>query len=314
MMQKDAKIYVAGHRGLVGSAIVRSLKSQGYKNIVGKSHSELNLMSQGDTFDFFAEEQPEYVFLAAAKVGGIHANNTYPADFIYSNLQIQCSVIEACKEFKVKKMLFLGSVCIYPKNAQIPVKEESLLTGALEPTNIAYAIAKIAGLTMCQSYNKQFGTNFISCMPANLYGINDNYHPTNSHVLPGLMRRFHEAKINNLSEVEIWGSGKPFREFLFSEDMAEACVFLMNNYDKGDLINIGSGQEVKIAYLAKLVKEAVGYEGEIVFDHSKPDGTFRRMLDSSKIQNLGWMARTELRAGLKTTYEDFLTRYGSLSK
>lgn len=305
-MKKESKIYIAGHRGLVGSAISRNLKSKGFGNIIGRTHQELDLMDQADTLKFFEEEKPEYVFLAAAKVGGIHANSTYPADFIYNNLQIQCNVLEASKRYKIKKLLLLGSSCIYPKFAPQPITEEALLSGSLEPTNEAYAIAKIAGIIACRSYNKQYGTNFISCMPTNLYGYGDNYHPENSHVLPGLMRRIHEAKIKNKESVTIWGTGNPKREFLFSEDLADACVFLMENYNGPETINVGSGHEISIRELAILIKKVIGYEGKIEFDTTKPDGTPRKLLDSSRLNSLGWSAKTDLESGIFKTYEDFL--------
>jgi len=304
-MNKDSKIYVAGHRGLVGSAIVRYLKSNGYNNLVLKNHEELDLVNQEETVCFFAKNKPEYVFLCAAKVGGIMGNSTYPADFGYQNLMIQSNIMEASKNFKVNKLLLLGSSCIYPRDCPQPMKEEYLLTGPLEPTNIAYAIAKIAGVVMCDKYNEQYGTNFISCMPTNLYGYGDSYHPDNSHVIPGMIRRFHEAKVNNEPTVTVWGTGNPKREFLFSEDLAEACVFLMNSYEGPGTINVGSGQEVSISYLANLIKNTVGYEGEIEFDTSKPDGTPRKLLDSTKIENLGWRADTRLDHGLMVAYEDF---------
>ena len=306
-MDKNAKIYVAGHMGLVGSAIVRELESQGYSNILRISHKSLDLMDQAKTNEFFDRERPEYVFLSAAKVGGIHANSNYKGFFIYNNLMIQCNVMEAARRVSVKKLLFLGSSCIYPKHPKIPISEDQLLAGPLEPTNDAYAVAKIAGIMMARSYNKQYGTNFISCMPTNLYGIGDNYHPEDSHVLPAMIRKFHEAKKNNAS-VTIWGTGKPLREFLYADDLAEACVFLMNNYDDSEIINIGSGQEVSIKELAYTVKDAVGYEGEIVFDYTKPDGTPRKFLDCSKIYSLGWKPRMSLLEGIKNSYRDFLNR------
>lgn len=307
-MELTSKIYVAGHRGLVGSAIVRALKSKGYSNLILKTHDELDLVNQEETIRFFAENKPEYVFLCAAKVGGIVGNSTYPADFGYQNMMIQNNVMEASKTSKIKKLLLMGSSCIYPKYAPQPIPEESFLTGKLEETNIAYAIAKIAGVIMCDKYNEQYGTNFISCMPTNLYGLQDSYHPDNSHVIPGMIRRFHEAKVNGDPSVTVWGTGNPRREFLFSEDLAEACVFLMDNYEGPGTINVGSGQEVSISYLAKLIKDTVGYEGEIKFDTSKPDGTPRKLLDSTKIQNLGWRASTRLDHGLAMAYEDFLKK------
>lgn len=304
-MEKHSKIYVAGHRGLVGSAIVRDLEGKGYDNIIGRTHKELNLMNQEEVREFFKKEKPEYVFLAAAKVGGINANNTYPADFAYENLTIQCNVIKACHDFNVKKLMFLGSSCIYPKNCPQPIKEEYLLSGYLEPTNEAYAIAKIAGLKMCQYYNKQYGTNYISVMPTNLYGPNDNYDLENSHVLPALLRKFHEAKINNMQQVEIWGTGTPLREFLHVDDMADACIFLMESYEGNEFFNVGTGKELTIKELAEMIKKIVGYEGKIVFDTLKPDGTPRKLLDVSKLNKLGWQYKIRLEDGIKATYEKY---------
>ncbi|TCL70743.1 GDP-L-fucose synthase [Hydrogenispora ethanolica] len=308
-MDKDSKIYVAGHRGLVGSAIVRNLESKGYTNIIGRTHAELDLTNQQDVRDFFEKERPEYVFLAAAKVGGIYANNMYPADFIYENLMIQNNIIKAAHDYKVKKLLFLGSTCIYPKMAPQPIKEEYLLSGYLEPTNEAYALAKIAGLKMCQFFKRQYGDNFISCMPTNLYGPNDNYDLNNSHVMPALIRKFHEAKINNLPQVEVWGTGKPLREFLYVDDMADACVFLMENYDGEEHVNIGTGEEVSIGELAELVKDVVGFEGKLVFNSEKPDGTPRKLTDVSKLHGLGWKHRVELREGVIMAYRWFRENY-----
>ncbi|MCU0824443.1 MAG: GDP-L-fucose synthase [Leptospira sp.] len=313
-MDKKAKIYVAGHKGLVGSALVKVLNNAGYHNVIGRSHAEMDLQNQSQVLQFFETEKPEYVFLAAAKVGGIHANNTYPAEFIFSNLQIQNNIIDASHKFGVKKLCFLGSSCIYPKFAKQPMDEGQLLDGKLEPTNEPYAVAKIAGIVLCQSYNRQYGTNFISVMPTNLYGPGDNYHPENSHVLPALIRRFHEAKVQNLPEVVIWGTGKPLREFLYSEDMARACVFLMESYDvKGDPrggehVNVGSGIEVSIKELAETVKEVVGFEGKLVFDLTKPDGTPRKLLDVSKLHRMGWKHQVELKEGVTLAYEDFLKK------
>ncbi len=295
----DAKIYVAGHRGLVGSAIVRNLEDKGYKNIIYRTHKELDLTNQEAVRRFFEEEKPEYVFLAAAKVGGIHANNTYPADFIYDNLMIQNNVIKAAHDFKVKKLLFLGSTCIYPKMAPQPIKEEYLLTGALEETNEAYAVAKIAGLEMCKFFKRQYGDNFISCMPTNLYGPNDNFDLKNSHVLPALIRKFHEAKVNNSDVVEVWGTGTPLREFLYVDDMADACVFLMENYDGEQHVNIGTGEEVSIRELAETVKEVVGFEGELVFNTDMPDGTPRKLTTVDKLHGLGWKHNVSLNDGIK---------------
>ncbi|MBT1700543.1 GDP-L-fucose synthase [Fulvivirgaceae bacterium PWU4] len=307
-MEKSSKIYVAGHRGMVGSAIVRCLKSKGYTNLVYATSATLDLRDTAAVNNFFSQEKPEYVFDAAAKVGGIYANNTYPADFLYDNLMIQNNVIHAAFTHKVKKLLFLGSSCIYPKLAEQPIREESLLSGYLEPTNEAYAIAKIAGIKLCQAYHKQHGSRFISAMPTNMYGYGDNYHPQNSHVLPALMRRFHEAKVAGSPEVAIWGSGKPLREFMFSDDLAEACVFLMERYENPELINVGTGEEVSILELARLVAEVVGYQGKITFDASKPDGTPRKLMDSSKLHALGFKHKTGLREGLVKTYEDFLAK------
>ena len=300
-MLKDAKIYVAGSNGMVGSAIVRALKAKGYINIVVKSSKELDLKNQQAVHDFFNQEQPEYVFLAAAKVGGIHANNSYPATFIYDNLMIQSNVIQAAYEFNVKKLLFLGSSCIYPKFAPQPIKEEYLLTGSLEPTNEAYAIAKIAGLKMCQFYKQQYGCNFISAMPTNLFGINDNFNLENSHVLPALLRKFIEAKQNNKQEVTIWGSGTPKREFLFVDDLAEACLFLMENYNGNETVNIGTGEDVSIKELAETIMKIVGFEGNLIFDASKPDGAPRKLLNVSKINTLGWKHQTNLEEGIQKT-------------
>ncbi|SMC23216.1 GDP-L-fucose synthase [Clostridium acidisoli DSM 12555] len=301
-MEKGSKIYVAGHRGLVGSAIVRNLKEKGYINIVGKTHSELDLKNQADVRKFFEEEKPEYVFLAAAKVGGINANNTAPADFIYENLEIQNNVIKAAFDFKVKKLLFLGSSCIYPKMCPQPIKEEYLLSGYLEPTNEAYALAKIAGLKMCQFFKRQYGANFISCMPTNLYGPNDNFDLNSSHVMPALIRKFHEAKVNNEPYVEVWGTGKPLREFLHVDDMADGCVFLMENYNGEEHVNIGTGREVTIKKLAEIIKEVVDFEGELRFNTEKPDGTPRKLLDVSKLEELGWKYKIELRNGIIDSY------------
>mgnify|MGYP006191477573 FL=1 len=300
-MLKSAKIYVAGSNGMVGSAIIRTLEANGYLNIVVKSSKELDLKNQQAVHDFFNQEQPEYVFLAAAKVGGIHANNTYPATFIYDNIMIQSNVIQAAYEFNVKKLLFLGSSCIYPKMASQPLKEEYLLTGSLEPTNEAYAIAKIAGLKMCQFYKQQYGCNFISAMPTNLFGINDNFNLENSHVLPALLRKFIEAKQNNKQEVTIWGSGTPMREFLFVDDLAEACLFLMENYNDVETVNIGTGEDVSIKELAETIMKIVGFEGHLIFDASKPDGAPRKLLDVSKINNLGWKHQTSLENGIQKT-------------
>lgn len=304
-MNKDSKIYLAGHRGLVGSAIHRKLKKEGYTNIITKTHKELDLTNQKETQEFFEKEKPEYVFLAAAKVGGIVANDTYPADFIYINQMIQNNVIKASYDNKVKKLLFLGSSCIYPKMAPQPIKEEYLLTGELEKTNEAYAIAKISGLKMTEFFNKQYGTNYISVMPTNLYGPNDNFDLKTSHVLPALIRKIHEAKENNSEFVEIWGTGKPMREFLHVDDLADAVVYLMNNYNENKPINIGTGKDITIKELAELIKDVVGYKGELKFDISKPDGTPRKLLDVSRLHNAGWKHKISLREGIKNTYEWF---------
>lgn len=305
-MNKNSKIYVAGHRGLVGSAILRNLQEKGFNNIICRTHKELDLTNQNEVRKFFEEERPEYVFLAAAKVGGIHANNTYPADFIYENLMIQNNVIKAAHDFEVKKLLFLGSTCIYPKMAPQPIKEDYLLTGSLEETNEAYAVAKIAGLEMCKFFKRQYGDNFISCMPTNLYGPNDNFDLKNSHVLPALIRKFHEAKVNNSEVVEVWGTGKPLREFLYVDDMADACVFLMENYDGEQHVNIGTGVEVSIRELAETVKEVVGFEGELVFNTDMPDGTPRKLTTVDKLNDLGWKYNIELKRGIELSYNWFL--------
>jgi GDP-L-fucose synthase len=305
-MEITSKIYVAGHRGMVGSAIVRCLERKGYKNIISAPSSLLDLRVTGQVNEFFEREKPDYVFLAAAKVGGILANNTYPAEFLYDNLMIEANVIHAAYTNNVKKLLFLGSSCIYPKFAPQPIHEDSLLTGLLEPTNEAYAIAKIAGIKLCQAYHKQYGSRFISAMPTNMYGYGDNYHPENSHVLPALLRRFHEAKMEKKAEVKIWGSGKPLREFMFSDDLAEACYFLMENYENPELINVGTGEEVTILELAHRIASVVGFEGQVTFDSTKPDGTPRKLMDSSRLHTLGFKHSTTLEDGLKKTYQDFL--------
>lgn len=307
-MDPNSKIYVAGHRGMVGSAIVRCLEKNGYQNLVYASSTEMDLRDGRAVDAFFSKEKPAFVFDAAAKVGGILANDTYPADFLYENLMIQNNIINAAYRFGVKKLLFLGSSCIYPKFAEQPIKEESLLTGSLEPTNEAYAIAKIAGIKLCQAYWKQHGSRFISAMPTNMYGYGDNYHPQNSHVLPALLRRIHEAKEESRPEVVIWGTGKPLREFMFSDDLAEACLFLMVNYEKPDLINVGTGEEVSIVDLAHLIAETVGYNGKIAFDTTKPDGTPRKLMDSTKLHALGFRHKISLKEGLKLTYKDFLKK------
>lgn len=305
-MEKDLKIYVAGHRGMVGSAIVRKLTSLGYTNLLLRTSLELDLRNQQQVFDFFEVEKPEYVFLAAAKVGGILANNTYRADFLYENLAIQNNIIHASFLTKVKKLMFLGSSCIYPKLAPQPLKESYVLCGYLEETNEPYAIAKIAGIKMCEAYRAQYGCNFISVMPTNLYGTNDNYDLINSHVLPAMIRKFHEAHEKLAPEMTLWGSGLPMREFLHADDLAEACLFLMETYNKHELINIGTGEDVTIKNLAQLVKEIVGYTGEIVWDTSKPDGTPRKLMDVSKLHGLGWHHKIALKDGIKSAYQDFL--------
>ena len=308
-LDRNKKIYVAGHRGLVGSALVRKLEKEGFTNIVTKTHEELDLTRQADVEAFFETEKPDYVILAAAKVGGIHANNTYPADFIMKNLQIECNVIDAAYKNKVQKLLFLGSSCIYPRECRQPIKEEYLLSDYLEKTNEAYALAKIAGLKMCSYYNKQYGTNFISVMPCNLYGINDNFSLENSHVLPALMRKFHEAKERGDNTVTVWGSGKPLREFLNVDDLADACLFLMDFYGGDEFFNVGCGKEVTIRELAELIKKTVGFEGEIVMDPSKPDGTMRKLTDISRIKALGWEPKISLEEGLRQTYQWFCQKY-----
>jgi GDP-L-fucose synthase len=305
-MEKNSKIYVAGHRGMVGSAIVRKLKEQNFVNIIERSSGELDLRNQQAVIDFFAAEKPEYVFLAAAKVGGIVANNTYRAEFLYDNLLIESNIIHASFLNKVKKLLFLGSSCIYPKMAPQPLKEEYLLTGLLESTNEPYAIAKITGIKLCEAYRDQYGCNFISAMPTNLYGQGDNYHPQNSHVIPALIRKFHEAKQNKSPFVEIWGTGTPLREFMYADDLADACMFLMKEYDDKLFINIGTGEEVTIKELALLVKDVIGFSGDIKFDTSKPDGTPRKLMDSTRLHDLGWKHSTSLKEGLKKTYPFFL--------
>jgi GDP-L-fucose synthase len=307
-MNPDAKIYIPGHRGLVGSAIVRRLQRAGFTNLLTRTSAELDLRDQRAVADFFAAEKPDYVFLAAAKVGGILANNTYPAEFIYDNLAIQLNVIHQSYLNGVKKLLFLGSSCIYPKFAPQPMREEYLLDGKLEPTNEPYAIAKIAGIKMCQSYNRQYGTRYISVMPTNLYGPNDNFDLQNSHVLPALIRKFHEAKEKGQPYVEVWGSGTPRREFLHADDLADACLFLMQTYDDSEIVNIGVGEDISIAELAELIREVVGYEGELRFDRSKPDGTPRKLLDVSRLHSLGWQAAIPLREGIEQTYRWYVTQ------
>ena len=305
-MEKESKIYVAGHRGMVGSAIVRKLTSLGYTNLLTRTSAELDLRNQQQVADFFEVEKPEYVFLAAAKVGGIVANNTYRADFLYENLAIQNNIIHGSYLNKVKKLMFLGSSCIYPKLAPQPLKESYLLSGYLEQTNEPYAIAKIAGIKMCEAYRAQYGCNFISVMPTNLYGTNDNYDLVNSHVLPAMIRKFHEAKEKSASEMTLWGTGSPMREFLHADDLAEACLFLMENYNESELVNIGTGEDVTIKNLAALVKQIIGFQGEIVWDNSKPDGTPRKLMDVSKLHGLGWHHKIALEDGIKLAYQNFL--------
>jgi GDP-L-fucose synthase len=309
LMNKEAKIFIAGHRGMVGSAIHRKLTSLGYTNIVTRTSAELDLRLQERVNEFFEAERPEYVFLAAAKVGGILANNTYRADFIYENIMIQSNVIHSSYATGVKKLMFLGSSCIYPKLAPQPLKEDYLLTGLLEPTNEPYAIAKIAGIKMCDAYRSQYGCDFISVMPTNLYGPNDNYDLQNAHVLPSLVRKFHEAKLNNSPEVTIWGSGSPKREFLHADDLADACVFLMNTYSEEGLVNIGTGEDISISDLALMIKEVVGFEGAIVYDASKPDGTPRKLMDVSKLSQLGWIFSIPLKKGLELVYQDYQSNF-----
>lgn len=311
-MTKSEKIYVAGSGGMVGSAIVRELKNKGYENILTRSSKELDLRNQSATKEFMEKERPDYVFVAAAKVGGIQANNTYPAQFIYDNLMIESNLIHAAYETGVKKLLFLGSSCIYPKFAEQPLKEDALLTGLLEPTNEAYAIAKITGIKLCEFYRKQYGCDFISAMPTNLYGINDNFDLNSSHVLPALIRKFHEAKINGDKEVVMWGTGTPKREFLYVDDLAEACLFLMENYSEEQHINVGTGEDLSIRGLAELVKKIIGFEGEIVNDTSKPDGTPRKVMDVSKLNRLGWKASTGLEEGIRKVYDWFLENHPAL--
>jgi GDP-L-fucose synthase len=307
-MDKNSKIYIAGHRGMVGSAIHRNLTSKGFSNIIVRTSKQLDLRSQQAVSDFFAAEKPAYVFLAAAKVGGIHANNTYRAEFLYDNLMIQANIIEAAAKNNATKLMFLGSSCIYPKMAPQPLKEDYLLTGPLEQTNEPYAIAKIAGIKLCEAYRSQYGCNFISAMPTNLYGIGDNYDLNNSHVLPALIRKMHEAKVNQAAEVVVWGSGTPKREFLYADDLAEACVYLMDTYSGEQLVNIGTGEDLSIGDLAILIKEIVGFNGAIVFDASKPDGTPRKLMDVSKLHGLGWQHKVQLKQGIQLAYQDFLSK------
>ena len=329
-MQLNSKIYIAGHRGLVGNAIVRNLQAKGYTNIVTRTHAELDLVNQQATANFFAQEKPDYVFLAAAKVGGIHANNTYPAEFIHDNLVIQNNIIHSAYKNNVKRLMFLGSSCIYPKQAPQPMSENCLLTGPLESTNRPYALAKIAGIEMCWSYNRQYGTQYLAVMPTNLYGPGDNYHPENSHVIPALIRKFHDAKINNASEVVVWGTGTPKREFLYNEDMADACVYLMNLPDtqyqgllgsdefatgkfEPPLVNIGYGSDINIKELAETVGKVIGYTGNIVFDTTKPDGTMRKLMDVSLLSKMGWKASMTIDKGLSHAYADYLSNQSNIN-
>lgn len=311
MMQTGSKIYVAGHRGMVGSAVTRALQKAGFTNIITRTSSELDLRNQQAVADFFAQEKPEYVFMAAARVGGIVANNTYRAEFIHDNLCIQNNIIHQSYVNGVKKMMFFGSSCIYPKMAPQPMKESYLLTGLLEHTNEPYAIAKIAGIKMVEAYRDQYNCNFISVMPTNLYGINDNYHPQNSHVLPALIRKFHEAKVSGASHVEVWGTGSPMREFLFADDLADAALYLMQNYDGEQFVNIGCNSDLSIKDLALMIKDIIGFEGELKFDSSKPDGTPKKLMDSSFLHSLGWQHKTSLEEGILLAYEDFLARHSS---
>jgi GDP-L-fucose synthase len=308
-MKHSSKIYIAGHRGMVGSAIARRLQAKGYQNLLVRTSKELDLRNQAAVAEFFEKEKPEYVFLAAAKVGGIMANNTYRADFLFDNLMIQNNVIHGAYTAGARKLLFLGSSCIYPKLAPQPLKEEYLLSGLLEPTNEPYAIAKIAGIKMCEAYRDQYGCNFISAMPTNMYGIGDNYHPQNSHVLPALIRKFHEAKVKGHNEVVVWGSGTPRREFMYSDDLAEACIFLMQHYNEKEFVNVGTGEDLSIAELAQLIKRVVGFEGKIVYDTSKPDGTPRKLMDVSRLKSLGFQHQVGLEEGIGKAYQDFLENH-----
>ena len=306
-MEKDSKIYVAGHKGLVGSALVRNLNSKGYLNIIGRTHSEMDLTRQADVEEFFREEKPEYIFLAAARVGGIGANSAHPTDFIMENELIQCNVIRSAYKNRVKKLMFLGSSCIYPKLCPQPIKEEYLLSGLLEPTNEAYALAKISGLKMCQYFNRQYGTKYISVMPANLYGPNDNFNLETSHVIPAMIRKIHQAKVENCPCVEIWGTGSPLREFLYADDIADACVFLMETYEGNEFFNVGTGKEISIKQLAEMIKNIIGIDGELVYNPDKPDGTPRKVLDVSNLEKAGWKYKVELEDGLRKSYEFFKT-------
>lgn len=309
-MEKESKIYMAGHKGLAGSALVRNLNSKGYLNIIGRTHSELDLTRQADVEEFFREEKPEYVFLAAARVGGIGANSAHPADFIMENELIQCNVIRSAYKNRVKKLMFLGSSCIYPKLCPQPIKEEYLLSGSLEPTNEAYALAKISGLKICQYFNRQYGTKYISVMPTNLYGPNDNFNQETSHVIPAMIRKIHQAKVENCPCVEIWGTGSPLREFLYADDMADACVFLMETYEGNEFFNVGTGKEISIKQLAEMIKNIIGFDGELVYNPDKPDGTPRKVLDVSKLERAGWKYKVELEDGLRKSYEFFKLNIG----
>lgn len=309
-MEKESKIYMAGHKGLAGSALVRNLNSKGYLNIIGRTHSELDLTRQADAEEFFREEKPEYVFLAAARVGGIGANSAHPADFIMENELIQCNVIRSAYKNRVKKLMFLGSSCIYPKLCPQPIKEEYLLSGSLEPTNEAYALAKISGLKICQYFNRQYGTKYISVMPTNLYGPNDNFNQETSHVIPAMIRKIHQAKVENCPCVEIWGTGSPLREFLYADDMADACVFLMETYEGNEFFNVGTGKEISIKQLAEMIKNIIGFDGELVYNPDKPDGTPRKVLDVSKLERAGWKYKMELEDGLRKSYEFFKSNIG----
>ena len=307
-MEKDEKIFVAGHEGMIGSAILRCLREDGFTNLVIRTASELDLTNQKMVFDFFMDEKPDYVFLAAAKMGGILANSRYPAKFIYNNIQSQTNVIHSAWKSGVKKLLFLGSSCVYPKGCPQPMKEEYLMSGKLEPTSEPYAIAKITGIKMCQSYNSEYGTDYISVVPADLYGPNDDFDPETSHVLPALIRKMHQAKIGNKHEVVVWGTGSPRREYLYVDELADACVFLMNNFDEPEMINVGSGEDLSIKELALLIKDVVGFDGAIIFDESKPDGAPRKLLDSSKIRKMGWVRKTNLEKGIRQTYQWYINR------
>lgn len=312
-MKHSSKIYITGHRGMVGSAITRRLQAKGCQNLLLRTSKELDLRNQSAVAEFFEKEKPEFVFLAAAKVGGIMANNTYRADFLFDNLMIQSNVIHGAYTAGTKKLLFLGSSCIYPKLAPQPLKEEYLLSGLLEPTNEPYAIAKIAGIKMCEAYRDQYGCNFISAMPTNMYGIGDNYHPQNSHVLPALIRKFHEAKVNGADQVVVWGSGTPRREFMYSDDLAEACIYLMEHYNEKEFVNVGTGEDLSIAELAQLIQKVVGFQGSIVYDTSKPDGTPRKLMDVSKLNSLGFRHQVSLEEGIEKAYQDFLENHYATS-